>query len=105
MCLGVPMQVVEPGWFSARCRDRDGQLVEIDTRLVGEVAAGDWLLTFTGAAREQLDETRAADLLAAIAALEAALAGHYQPEHHFADLLSREPQLPPHLQPPAKPAS
>ena len=30
--------------------------------------------------------------------LEAALAGHYQPEQHFADLYHREPQLPPHLQ-------
>ena len=80
------------------CLDRDGSLVDIDTRLLGEVATGQWLLVFTGAARELLDEQRAADILAAIAALEAALAGNYQPEQHFADLYHREPQLPPHLQ-------
>lgn len=98
MCMGTPMQVIKSGWFSAHCQDRDGSVIEVDTRLVGEVAGGQWLLVFTGAAREIMDENRAADILAAICALEAALAGDYQAENHFADLLSREPSLPPHLQ-------
>lgn len=98
MCMGIPMQVITTGWFSARCRDRDGSEQEIDTRLVGDLQAGDWLLVFTGAAREVLDATRAADILAAIRALEAALNGDYRAEDHFADLLGREPTLPPHLQ-------
>lgn len=99
MCLGIPMQVIEAdNGTSALCDDR-GTPTQIDLALVGEVARGDWLLVFTGAAREVLDAARAREILDAIAALEAALDGRYDPAAFFADL-DREPQLPEHLRKP-----
>lgn len=98
MCMGTPMPVLETGWFEARCRDRDGSEVMIDTRLLDTVQPGDWLLVFSGAGREILDAPRAAELLAALDALEAALDGRFDPSLHFADLTMREPTLPEHLQ-------
>lgn len=97
MCLGIPMQVIEQDTpFSARCRHGDSE-TRVDLSLVGRVDPGNWLLVFTGAAREVLAPARAAEILDALAALEAALDGRYDPMQAFADL-DREPQLPPHLQ-------
>jgi hydrogenase expression/formation protein HypC len=98
MCLGIPMQVVGSDGMFARCRDRDGAEVRIDTMLVGEVAPGDWLLTFLGAAREVLEPDQAALILEAIDGLDAALAGRPEAiDAAFADLIGRTPQLPDHL--------
>lgn len=97
MCLGIPMQVIgQDTPFSARCRNGDSE-TRVDLSLVGRVEPGDWLLVFTGAAREVLTPARAAEILDALAALDAALDGRYDPALAFADL-DREPQLPPHLQ-------
>jgi len=52
-----------------------GRVETIDTRLVGEVASGDWLLVFQGAAREKLDVQRAQEIDAALDLLEAGLSG------------------------------
>ncbi len=97
MCVGIPMQVVEAGFGYALC-DHNGALHRIDTALVGEVAAGEWLMTFLGAARERMDEASARQALAATDALAALMRGEeVDLDAAFADLLAREPSLPDHL--------
>jgi hydrogenase expression/formation protein HypC len=92
------MQVSEPqGERAAWCSGREGRRL-IDLSLVGPQPAGTWLLTFAGAGREVLDAEAAAAIDGALDALEAALAGDAAGiAAGFADLLSREPALPPHL--------
>lgn len=96
MCIGIPMQVMEPGFGFALCRASDGQH-RIDTRLVGEVSAGEWLMVFLGAARERMSEEAARQTAAALEALDLAMRGETDFDHLFADLVNREPQLPEHL--------
>lgn len=74
MCIGFPLQVVE-AWRDGALVAGRGRVERIDTRLVGAVQPGDWLLIFNGAARERLDATRAAEIGAALDLLEAGLAG------------------------------
>ncbi len=93
MCLGVPMQVLAVADTHARCRGRDGEQ-SIDIRLVGEVLPGQWLLTFLGVARALLEEEDAARSQAALAALDAVMAGETDVSAYFADLIGREPELP-----------
>lgn len=76
MCIGLPMRVIESWAGQALVRGR-GRAETIDTRLVGDVRPGDWLLVFQGAAREQLQPDRAAEIDAALDLLEAGLAGHH----------------------------
>ncbi|WP_220272690.1 HypC/HybG/HupF family hydrogenase formation chaperone [Aquitalea aquatica] len=97
MCLGLPMQVARCHGLVADCRQGE-RWQSVDLSLVGEVQPGDWLLVFTGAAREVLSPQQAADILDALAALDAAMNGRFDPAIHLADLNQREPQLPPHLQ-------
>ncbi len=101
MCVGIPMQVIEPGEGVALCRG-SGEDLRVDTRLVGEVAPGEWLLVFLGAARERMSEEAAHQTADALRALEMAMRGETGFEHLFADLIGREPQLPEHLQQPAQ---
>lgn len=100
MCLGIPMQVVEPhGEGAAWCVGRDGRAL-IDMALVGAQAPGTWLLTFVGAAREVMTPESAAQVDAALDALAAVLQGDGAAiDAAFADLVGREPQLPDHLRP------
>jgi hydrogenase expression/formation protein HypC len=74
MCIGVPMQLTEYGSLHASAAGR-GRAERIDLRLVGECAPGDWVLVFQGAARERLDEQRAAEINAALDLLEQGLGG------------------------------
>lgn len=97
MCLGIPMQVESAAEFTARCRN-GAEMETVDLSLVGPVAPGDWLLVFAGAAREVLTAPRAAEILAALAALAAAMDGRFDPDIHLAGFGLDEPQLPPHLQ-------
>lgn len=100
MCLGIPMQVVAVEGVAARCRGRQG-VVDIDVALVAPVAAGDWLLTFLGAARSRLEADEAASIDRALDALEAIQGGQsVDVSHYFADLVGREPELPAHLRGP-----
>lgn len=99
MCIGIPMQVVETAPGLAMCRDGE-QLCRVDTRLVEPVSPGTWLLVFAGAAREVIPEERAAQVSAALQALAAGIQGDTDAvDALFADLVNREPVLPPHLQP------
>jgi hydrogenase expression/formation protein HypC len=74
MCIGLPMRTVE-AWSGQALVEGRGRVETIDTRLVGECVAGDWLLVFQGAAREKLDAERAAEIDAALDLLEAGLSG------------------------------
>ncbi|TJY60045.1 HypC/HybG/HupF family hydrogenase formation chaperone [Sinimarinibacterium sp. CAU 1509] len=102
MCIGIPMQVEKVEGLRAWCAGRDGH-AWVDVMLVGPVSRGDWLLTFLGAAREILDAERAQSIGDALQALDAVLAGDPSAgasvDAAFADLIGREPQLPPHLRP------
>lgn len=90
------MCVVTTQAGSVLCCQDDGSNMQVDTTLVGEVAVGDWLLVYKGAAREQLEPERALQIQQALAALVAIQQGEAF-EHLFADLIEREPQLPEHL--------
>jgi hydrogenase expression/formation protein HypC len=74
MCIGTPMRVVEAWTHQALVSGR-GRSETIDTRLVGECLAGEWLLVFQGAARDRLDAQRAAEIDAALDLLQAGLDG------------------------------
>jgi hydrogenase expression/formation protein HypC len=74
MCIGMPLQAVE-AWPDGALVQGRGRVETVDTRLVGDVRPGDWLLVFNGAAREKLDAQRAAEIGAALDLLEAGLAG------------------------------
>ena len=45
MCIGVPFQVIHIESHKAYCQ-RGAEQRWIDTSLVGDVVAGDWLLVF-----------------------------------------------------------
>lgn len=93
MCIGIPMQVIEPRGDSALCEYR-GQPTLIDVMLVGEQAAGTWLLVFLDAAREVISPEKAAQILDALEAMRLAMQGETNFDHLFADLVDREPVLP-----------
>ena len=97
MCIGMPLQVTEPGGSFAWCA-ADGQREWVDMRLVGDQSAGTWVLAFHGAARQVLTELEATQARAGRRALAAVLAGSGNVDDCFADLVGREPELPAHLQ-------
>jgi hydrogenase expression/formation protein HypC len=95
--MGIPMQVVVAGHGWADCRNGD-ELCRIDTLLLDAVAPGDWVLVHVDSAIRSLEPDEARAIRDALLAVQCAAAG--QPfEHLLADLIEREPQLPPHLRP------
>jgi len=98
MCIGVPMQVIEDYEFQALCQGLDGARM-IDTRLVGRQSAGNWLLVFLDAAREELEPERALLIQSAVAGLHQVMNGDADIDRWFPDLAGREPQLPEFLRP------
>ena len=97
MCIGIPMKVIKPQGIAAWCEGRDGRKL-VDLSLVGPQPPGTWLLTHLGSAREILSEEVARQIDGALDALAAVLQGDAEGIHAgFADLIGREPQLPPHL--------
>jgi hydrogenase expression/formation protein HypC len=96
MCIGVPMRIVLVETDSALCEGR-GRQERLDTRLLGELAADTWVLAYRGAAIRVMTEEEAAQTTSALDALDAVLAGNGNVDAYFADLVDREPQLPPHL--------
>lgn len=93
MCIGLPMQVIaiEPG--HAICVGM-GETRRVDTWLIDEPSAGDWLLVFVDSAREKLDPERAHQIGDALHAASLAVAGETDLDRWFPDLANREPQLP-----------
>jgi hydrogenase expression/formation protein HypC len=100
MCIGMPMQVVEPDGSFAWC-EADHERERLDMMLVGDQPAGTWVLAFHGAARQVLSEHEAAQARAGRQALAAVLRGDGRVDEFFADLVGREPELPAHLRPAA----
>ncbi len=97
MCIGIPMQIQHSESLQATCVHQ-GEVRRIDLTLVGEQPPGTWVMTFLDAAREVIDETTARQNLAAIEAVEQVMRGQSADiEALFADLIDREPELPPHL--------
>lgn len=98
MCLGIPMQVIRSEDSRALCGNGSEQQW-VDMSLVGEQTADTWVLVFLDAAREVLDAPRALQMLDALTAVRAVMSGQEaELDDLFADLVDREPQLPPHLQ-------
>jgi hydrogenase expression/formation protein HypC len=100
MCLGFPMTVLSGDAAQAICT-RKGEAAAVSMLLVGEQPPGARVLVHLGAAMRVLDDAEAATIDAALDGLEAALKGESF-EHHFADLIDREPQLPAFLQKPGE---
>jgi hydrogenase expression/formation protein HypC len=98
MCIGIPMQVIEPRSRFALCEGA-GEAREIDMALVGEQAEGTWVLVFLDAAREVIGAEEAARITDALTALALIAEGRADIDHLFADLIGREPELPEHLRP------
>ena len=99
MCLGVPLQVVAlDGFGKALCRDGgSNELRPVDTLLLDEPPQpGAWLLVHVRIALRVLDPEEATQIRDALTAVTAAAAGEAF-EHLIADLVDREPELPPHL--------
>lgn len=94
MCLGIPMQVVESGEFTALCARR-GEQRRLNMMLVGPQPVGTWVLAIMDHAREVLSPEQAMQVDDAVSSLEAALRGETDLEGFFRDL-----QLPSALGPP-----
>ncbi|MFA7095664.1 MAG: HypC/HybG/HupF family hydrogenase formation chaperone [Gammaproteobacteria bacterium] len=92
MCMGIPMQVVAVEGLHAQCTGR-GRVSRVSMMLTGPQPPGTWVLVHLGTAWEVLEPERAAQIDAALDAVEAALRGESL-EGAFADLEGREPQLP-----------
>jgi hydrogenase expression/formation protein HypC len=96
MCLGVPFRIISVDGIAGLATDgTETQL--IDLSLVAPVRPGEWVLTFLGAAREVITPDQAAQITSALNGLRSLMAGGTLGEA-FADLESRKPALPPHLQ-------
>lgn len=95
MCIGIPMQVIDGDDVTARC-ERHGAISSISMMLVGAQPPGTFVLTHLGSAIRVLGADEAQAIDNALAGLAAAVEGRNF-EHLFADLLSREPELPEHL--------
>ncbi len=96
MCIGTPMRIVTAEAGVAVCEGR-GRRERIDLALVGAQAVGSWILAYQGSAVRTLSPEEARQTTAALDALDAVLAGHANVDAYFADLVEREPMLPPHL--------
>ena len=108
MCLGVPLQVHSyrtPGLALCAAAEQPLELRPVETSLLEQAPRpGDWLLVHINIAIRALEPEEAGQINDVLLAVTAAAAG--QPfEHLLADLINREPALPPHLSspPPAEP--
>ena len=96
MCVGIPMKVERCDDGMAECAGR-GRRERLNTMLLGDVPRGSWVLAYQGSAVRTLTEDEARQTNDAIDALEAAANGTGDLDAFFADLVGREPALPPHL--------
>jgi hydrogenase expression/formation protein HypC len=73
VCLTRPAEVLTVAGEQAMVRLGEQEL-EVDTRPLGRVAPGDWLLVHAGLALERVDAGEAAEMLALLAEWEDAAA-------------------------------
>lgn len=87
MCIGVPVQVVEPGEFMAVCKGLNGE-EHVNMMLLGSQPKGTWVLNFLGSAREVLTAEDAANINKAIEGLSAIMNGeqNLDVDHYFPGL-------------------
>jgi hydrogenase expression/formation protein HypC len=90
------MRIVAAEATVAVCEGR-GRREQVDLALVGEQPVGTWILAYQGSAVRTMTPDEAAQTSAALDALDAVLAGSDNVDAFFADLIDREPELPPHL--------
>lgn len=100
MCLGVPLQIISfrsPGLALCAAADSPTEVRVVETALLERTPQpGDWLLVHINMAIRELAPEEARQIGDALLAVTAAAAG--EPfEHLLADLVNREPTLPPHL--------
>ena len=100
MCVGTPLQVREfVQGDLARCADHAGNPYArpVQTALLeSPPAVGDWLLVHIDTAIQPLAADEARQMAQALEAVSRAARGE-DFEHLIADLIDREPELPPHL--------
>jgi hydrogenase expression/formation protein HypC len=98
MCVGVPMRVVSCEDGMAVCEGRERR-ERLNVMLLGALNPGDWVLAYQGSAVREMTEDEARHTNDALDALDAAMTGG-DVDRFFADLVGREPALPPHLKDP-----
>ena len=87
--MGLPMQVIEPGFGVAICQFGAEQR-RIDTMLVGEQPAGTWLLVFIDAAREVISADAAERIKNALNSLDSVMKGGTgNVDALFADIIAK----------------
>jgi hydrogenase expression/formation protein HypC len=90
------MRVESVDGAMAVCATR-GRRERISLALVDDAPVGTWILAYQGTAVRTMEPDEAAETTAALDALAAVMAGEQNVDAYFADLVDREPQLPPHL--------
>lgn len=96
MCLGIPLLLQSVDGIVGTALDGDLPAL-VDLSLTPEAQPGDWVLCFLGAAREVIGAEDAQKIRAALGGLQSLMLGG-DLGAAFADLESRSPSLPPHLQ-------
>lgn len=100
MCLGLPLQVRSIEGSHALCEGQ-GITRRVSLALLDPPPVGTWVLVHRDVAHKTLSAEDAHRTAQALEALDRALAGE-SVDHLFADLVGREPTLPPHLRPGAE---
>jgi hydrogenase expression/formation protein HypC len=90
------MRIESVNGAMATCESR-GLRERVSLALVDDAPVGGWILAYQGTAVRTMTPEEARDTAAALAALEAVTGGEENVDAYFADLVEREPQLPPHL--------
>jgi len=87
MCIGVPVQVIEPGELMALCRGRNGE-EQVNMMLIGAQPMGTWVLNFLGSAREVISAEDAQNIDKALDGLSAIMRGDsdLDVDHYFPGL-------------------
>ncbi|MGZ8273316.1 MAG: HypC/HybG/HupF family hydrogenase formation chaperone [Burkholderiaceae bacterium] len=98
MCVGIPMQVISSEDGMAECEGR-GRRERLNAMLIGALVPGAWILAYNGSAVREMTADEAQQTNQALDALDAAMHGG-DLDGFFADLVGREPTLPPHLKDP-----
>lgn len=96
MCVGIPVQIQTIDGICGTVV-QEGVQGLVDLSLTPEAQPGDWVLAFLGASRAVISATEAQQISAALGGLASLMQGGDLGDA-FADLESRAPQLPPHLQ-------